>query len=291
MTSHESAYYLLHLLVPLNINGLNSHIFELYAEKAVQAIQSVGTSPPTRLCVLLFLETILLTRPRDMLPFAESLRGRIRELMAYTPLQPSPLLPLLPDPGPPSTALATATTSSQSPQGSLRSLAASRPGSASSPAGSTTGSRGAKALQSLVFATPHEIMSRVYVTLAFVASSPQLQDTAYVRKRTSAWITYLEPDINGQTQADPLFLRLDGTRALLIQLAAIRAAGVLQGTEAATTVLDEVYPLMAHADARVRKAALQAVVDLCSFVSLENAALPMWLTLPALGDPDAEVRR
>lgn len=52
------------LRIPPSSAGLSSLLFETYADKALQALQSVATAPEVRVTVMLFLEALILARPR-----------------------------------------------------------------------------------------------------------------------------------------------------------------------------------------------------------------------------------
>ena len=91
-------------------------------------------------------------------------------------------------------------------------------------------------------------------------------------------------------QSDPLFMKIEPARALLIQAAAVKATGVMQGSESAKLALDDLLPLLSHSSAVIRRTAVTAVSSLVPYVSSEVAALPLWLALPSALDSELSVR-
>jgi hypothetical protein len=77
----ESAFYCLHVLVTLKIHGLNQQLCERFGELALVTVESSRSEGREREAALLFLEALLLTRPRQCQVFLERLRNRLRELL------------------------------------------------------------------------------------------------------------------------------------------------------------------------------------------------------------------
>ena len=147
-------------------------------------------------CLAAYLHHCSLTTPfslsqslflQDCLPLLEPLRNRLRELMAYTPLQQGSSLPVA----------ASSSSALFSPQQQQQQGA----GAGAAPAGGAA--QGSLALAASLPVSPHEVMTRLYVAAAFVATAPQLGSREQVRKRASNWLQFLQHDMAGQTQVSP----------------------------------------------------------------------------------------
>jgi hypothetical protein len=83
-TSIESGYYLMHLLVPFKIKGVNAYFATKFLPGAVSILEKSTTSNGIRLSSLLLIESLLMTRPKSCRSLLEPLRDRLRELLCYT---------------------------------------------------------------------------------------------------------------------------------------------------------------------------------------------------------------
>lgn len=296
----DSAYYLLSLVVPLNLKSFNSTILDKHWTQTVQFFTSVTTPAGARASIARFIETCFLVRPKSVLASGEVIFKRVRELLAYTPtshagasweslaMLNSETLPqitqgLTSDDSPSDSPVSSGSgTPSLAKITSARGAQQSNAGASNKAAVSLSGKAMSKKRTMTLTATenesPHEVFARLYVLVVYVSTTPShYANPTEARRKAISWFQTLLVDmpITNSVQVSTmnpaavnadqtLFARLDPARALSIRIAAVHALGALRHMEAAVLALGELPAILHRTEASLRRAAITAMASASS---------------------------
>jgi hypothetical protein len=306
----ESAYYLMHILIPLKIRNFNSFLASTFLPSSISLLLQPTLTFLIRRTVLLFIESIILVHPRLCASYLENLRNTIRELLCHVHTTGG----AAPGGGGNIPARGAASTASLNGAPSNQLNLISRVYSLICYTASTYGSTppsvgGAHARGESVHRTPHlaSPVSRVSPT------SPRQGAAANVSETAMNYFNYLRQDLLTISSADdgisvgvashthtqnaaaydPLLSKLSSAQLKLITLTTIAALGSMNASrdpELCKAIVDELTPFLSHADVQFRFFAAEAIRSQSGRLTTQNAAFARWCMLPLLADPDVAVR-